>query len=207
MPMTLGEIIDRLIEESKEPYPELVECTVLFNARWRGQAILSTLDGERLAREVSSAPVGSWQGPVNSRFGAHLIRVTDRQPEGLPPFEEVEKQVRADWLTVETRGLRAAAESLLPEYDAFGAVRERAGSALPGIAPTGKYVEIAMVAIIGFRGDKLHHEHIYWDQASVLVQIGKLDPANLPVAGIDSARKVLDETMPSNQLMARWSGS
>jgi carboxymethylenebutenolidase len=78
---------------------------------------------------------------------------------------------------------------------------------LPGIAPTGKYVEIAMVAIIGFRGDKLHHEHIYWDQASVLVQIGKLDPANLPVAGIDSARKVLDETMPSNQLMGRWSGS
>jgi carboxymethylenebutenolidase len=77
---------------------------------------------------------------------------------------------------------------------------------LPGIAPTGKYVEIAMVAIIGFRGDKLHHEHIYWDQASVLVQIGLLDADKLPVAGIDSAKKLLDETMPSNQLMKRWSG-
>ena len=47
---------------------------------------------------------------------------------------------------------------------------------LPGVAPTGKYVEIPLVAIVRFRGDKLYHEHIYWDQASVLVQIGLLDP-------------------------------
>jgi carboxymethylenebutenolidase len=78
---------------------------------------------------------------------------------------------------------------------------------LPGVAPTGKYVEIAMVAIISFRGDKLYHEHIYWDQASVLVQIGLLDPAGLPVAGIESAKKLLDETVPSNGLMARWAAS
>ncbi len=54
---------------------------------------------------------------------------------------------------------------------------------LPGVAPTGKYVEIPLVAIVKFRGDKLCHEHIYWDQASVLVQIGVLDPQGLPVAG------------------------
>ncbi|MFC5459303.1 dienelactone hydrolase family protein [Massilia niabensis] len=78
---------------------------------------------------------------------------------------------------------------------------------LPGVAPTGKYVEIAMVGIINFRGDKLYHEHIYWDQASVLVQVGLLDPAMLPVAGIESARKLLDETIPSNDMMKRWSGS
>lgn len=74
---------------------------------------------------------------------------------------------------------------------------------LPGIAPTGKRVEIPLVAIVKFRGDKLYHEHIYWDQASVLVQIGKLDPMGLPVAGIETARKLLDETLPSNTLMAR----
>jgi carboxymethylenebutenolidase len=44
---------------------------------------------------------------------------------------------------------------------------------LPGIVPTGRYVEIPLVAIVNFRGDKLYHEHIYWDQASVLVQIRK----------------------------------
>jgi carboxymethylenebutenolidase len=72
---------------------------------------------------------------------------------------------------------------------------------LPGIAPTGKYVEIPLVAIVKFRGDKLYHEHIYWDQASVLVQVGLLDAGRLPVTGIDSARKLLDETLPSNTLM------
>ncbi|WP_063580492.1 dienelactone hydrolase family protein [Achromobacter ruhlandii] len=78
---------------------------------------------------------------------------------------------------------------------------------LPGVAPTGKYVEIPLVAIVKFRGDKLCHEHIYWDQASVLVQIGALDPKGLPVAGRETAQKLLDETLPSNTLMARWKDS
>jgi carboxymethylenebutenolidase len=78
---------------------------------------------------------------------------------------------------------------------------------LPGIAPTGKRVEIPLVAIVKFRGDKLYHEHIYWDQASVLVQIGVLDPACLPVAGRETAAKLLDETLESNGLMAKWAQS
>ncbi len=74
---------------------------------------------------------------------------------------------------------------------------------LPGIAPTGKrYVEIPLVAIVNFRGDKLYHEHIYWDQASVLVQIGCSMRTGLPVAGIATAKKLVDETLPSNELMA-----
>lgn len=75
---------------------------------------------------------------------------------------------------------------------------------LPGVPPTGRYVEVAVVGVITFRGDKLVHEHIYWDQASVLVQIGLLDPAGLPLTGIDSARKVLDPSLPSNALMPNW---
>jgi carboxymethylenebutenolidase len=78
---------------------------------------------------------------------------------------------------------------------------------LPGIAPTGKYVEIPMVAIIRFRGDKLYNEHIYWDQATVLVQVGLLDPAKLPVAGAATAHKILNESMPSNEMMTRWATS
>jgi len=74
---------------------------------------------------------------------------------------------------------------------------------LPGIAPTGKRVEVPLVAIIRFRDGKLAHEHIYWDQASVLVQIGLLDASKLPVAGVESARKVLDHTLPANALMRR----
>ncbi len=78
---------------------------------------------------------------------------------------------------------------------------------LPGVPPTGRYVEAPTVAIVKFRGDKLCHEHIYWDQASVLVQIGLLDPAGLPVAGGETARKLVDETRPSNALMKRWAES
>ena len=74
---------------------------------------------------------------------------------------------------------------------------------LPGIPPTGKRVEVPLVAIVRFRDGKLAHEHIYWDQASVLVQIGLLDPARLPVVGIESAKKVLDPSLPANELMQR----
>jgi len=72
---------------------------------------------------------------------------------------------------------------------------------LPGIPATGKRVEVPLVAIVRFRDGKLAHEHIYWDQASVLVQIGLLDPAYLPVAGVETAHKVLDRSLPANELM------
>src|SRR5678816_1519289 len=68
---------------------------------------------------------------------------------------------------------------------------------LPGIPPTGKRVEVPLVAIVRVRDGKVAHEHIYWDQASVLVQIGLLDPARLPAAGVETARKTLDRTRPS----------
>ena len=58
-----------------------------------------------------------------------------------------------------------------------------------------------LVAIVQFQGDKLVHEHIYWDQASVLVQIGVLDPDRLPVTGAEQAHKVLDKTLPGNQML------
>ncbi|MBD1852528.1 nuclear transport factor 2 family protein [Cyanobacteria bacterium FACHB-502] len=74
---------------------------------------------------------------------------------------------------------------------------------LPGVAPTGKRVEVPVVAIIRFRDGKLAHQHIYWDQASVLVQVGLLDPSTLPVVGVDSARKVIDPNLPSNTLIER----
>jgi carboxymethylenebutenolidase len=74
---------------------------------------------------------------------------------------------------------------------------------LPGVPPTGRRVEVPLVVIVHFRDGKLTHEHIYWDQASVLVQVGLLDPAGLPVLGIESARKALDTALPSNALIKR----
>jgi carboxymethylenebutenolidase len=62
---------------------------------------------------------------------------------------------------------------------------------LPGIPPTGKAVELAHVVVMKFENGKVAHEHIWWDQASLLVQVGLLDPTNLPVAGIEQARALL----------------
>jgi carboxymethylenebutenolidase len=63
---------------------------------------------------------------------------------------------------------------------------------LPGIPPTHRRVEVPLVVIVRFREGKLAHEHIYWDQASVLKQIGLLTDPALPVFGAETARKVMD---------------
>ena len=74
---------------------------------------------------------------------------------------------------------------------------------LPGVEPTGRHVKIPLVVIVHFRDGKLAHEHIYWDQASVLAQLGLIDTAKLPVAGVETAEKVLDPSLPANELMER----
>src|ERR1700752_3859966 len=74
---------------------------------------------------------------------------------------------------------------------------------LPGIAPTGKRVECPLVVIVHFREGKLANEHIYWDQASVLVQLGLLDTAKVPVAGVETARKLADPKLAANRLIER----
>jgi carboxymethylenebutenolidase len=73
---------------------------------------------------------------------------------------------------------------------------------LPGIPPTGKRVEVPFVAIVQFEGDKIAHEHLYWDQASVLVQVGLLD-RTLPVRGGEIAAQVLNPSQPMNELIHR----
>lgn len=78
---------------------------------------------------------------------------------------------------------------------------------LPGVAPTGRDVRLPMVAIVSFRGNRIYHEHIYWDHASLLAQVGLLDVGTLPVSGAEQADKVLDKaSLPSNQMMTTWQG-
>jgi len=74
---------------------------------------------------------------------------------------------------------------------------------LPGVKPTGKKVELPTVAVVGFQGGTIAYERIYWDQASLLAQIGLLDAATLPITGVEQARRLLDPTLPSNELIHR----
>lgn len=75
---------------------------------------------------------------------------------------------------------------------------------LPGVPPTGQKVEVPTVGVVAFEDGKIASEHIYWDQASVLVQIGLLDASSLPVVGAESVQKLLDPTsVPSDLLIRR----
>jgi carboxymethylenebutenolidase len=75
---------------------------------------------------------------------------------------------------------------------------------LPGVRPTGKRVEVAVVVIVQFKDGKIAGERIYWDQASVLVQVGLIDKEKLPASGIEASRKVINPSNePSNNLIDR----
>ena len=76
---------------------------------------------------------------------------------------------------------------------------------LPGVPPTGRQIVLPHVVVMGFdEAGRVAYEHIYWDQASLLVQVGLLDPALLPVAGADQAKRLLDPTQPANRMIERF---
>jgi carboxymethylenebutenolidase len=75
---------------------------------------------------------------------------------------------------------------------------------LPGMAPSGRPVQLPVAAVVGIRDGRVTHEHIYWDQATVLVQVGALDPAGLPVTGAEQGRKMLDPSIAPNALIPTW---
>jgi carboxymethylenebutenolidase len=72
---------------------------------------------------------------------------------------------------------------------------------LPGVAPTGRKVTIPFVVVVGFEDGKVAFERIYWDQASVLVQLGLIERGRLPVSGAEQAARLLDPSLPSNTLI------
>jgi carboxymethylenebutenolidase len=74
---------------------------------------------------------------------------------------------------------------------------------LPRVPPTGRSVRLPVCVVMKIEGGKVVHEHVYWDQASLLVQVGLLDPADLPVTGAEQADNLFDpRARPMNELMA-----
>lgn len=68
---------------------------------------------------------------------------------------------------------------------------------LPGVLPTYQKVAVGFVVIVGFSDGKISHEHIYWDQATVLVQLGLIDSTGLPVSGAETTQRILDPSLPT----------
>jgi len=152
-------------------------------------ATMATMVDEPYVNHMPTMTGGVGQRQLKRFYKHHFIGANPPDMELLP----VSRTVGADQL-VDEMVLRFTHTS---EIDWM----------LPGIPPTGRKVEVPLVAVVRFQDGKLAHEHIYWDQASVLVQIGKLNPGSLPVAGAEAARKVMDKDLPSNTLMRSWATS
>jgi carboxymethylenebutenolidase len=149
------------------------------------EATLATMVGDACVNHVPVMTGGSGCDALRAFYARHFI------PQMPPDFEVVP--------VARTVG----SEHIVDEIVARFTHTVPMDWILPGVAPTGRRVQVPIVVSVEFRDGKLCNERIYWDQASVLVQIGLLDPTGLPVAGARVAEKVLDPSLPSNELIER----
>ncbi len=152
-------------------------------------ATMATMVGQHYVNHVPTLTGGVGHDQLKRFYKYHFIGANPADTELVP--------------TIRTVGADQVVDEVLFKFTHTSEIDWM----LPGVKPTGRRVEISLVAIVRFVDGKVAHEHIYWDQASVLVQVGLLDPAGLPVAGAETARKVADNTLPSNELMTQWAAS
>jgi carboxymethylenebutenolidase len=170
--------------------------------------------------QAGSSMVEMWERHLASEFGAHDVDATmdtmvsdpyllhvpvltgDKGRAGVRQFyaDHFIPKIPADWEITEI-SRTVGADQVVDEMVATFTHDVEVDFLLPGVPPTGRHVEVPIVAIGAFRGDEVRYEHIYWDQASVLVQIGLLDQTGLPVAGVEQTRKLLDDAGPFNVLI------
>ena len=176
-----------LLRRALGPHYDLV---ALFEAHVRHEfetrdvdATMATMIDEPYVNHVPTLAGGVGHDMLKRFYKYHFVEQNSRERSSTL----VSETVGPDRIVLETV-VRFRHDRVLDRY-------------FPGIAPTGKMVEIPTLLLVRFRGDLVCHEHIYWDQASALSQIGALDAAGLPIAGAEAAAKVLDETRPSNIFM------
>ena len=148
-------------------------------------ATMSTMVGEPYVNHVPTMTGGVGHDELKRFYKYHFIGGNPPDTELLP----VSRTVGADQVV----------DELLFRFTHTSEIDWM----LPGVAPTGRKVEIPLVAIVRFVDGKVAHEHIYWDQASVLVQVGLLETGSPPTAGVATAQKVVDNTRPSNEMMRK----
>ncbi|MBV9701370.1 MAG: nuclear transport factor 2 family protein [Methylobacteriaceae bacterium] len=146
-----------------------------------------TMTADAIVNHVPTMTGGVGIAEVRQFYREHMVTVNPNDLEIMPVSRTVGDDAIVDELVV------SFTHSRVMDY------------LLPGIAATGKRVQIPVVSVVHFRDGKIASERVYWDQASVLVQVGALDAADLPVAGVEIALKVLDPNLPSNTLIDRLS--
>jgi len=170
--------------------------------------------------QASSSMIEVWDRHLASEFDAHDVDATmstmvddpyllhvpvltgGRGGDGVKRFyaDHFIPKIPADWQIREI-SRTVGGDQIVDEMVATFTHDVEIDFLLPAVAPTGRHVEVPIVAIGAFRGNEVRYEHIYWDQASVLVQIGLLDQAGLPIAGVEQVRKLLDDAGPFNAMI------
>lgn len=150
------------------------------------EATMATMTDDPYVNHVPVMTGGVGRDGVRSFYGEHFIGKWPADIEITPVSRTVgERQVVDELVLSFTHDIE------MPQL-------------LPGIAPTGRHVQLAFCVVVGFKDGKVAHEHIYWDQASLLVQVGLIDAAQLPVTGAEQAGNVLDpRARPLNELIRR----
>jgi carboxymethylenebutenolidase len=137
-------------------------------------ATMATMSSDPYVYHLPAMTGGVGFEDVREFYGAHFIGKWPQDVEITP----ISRTVGADQV-VDELVLSFTHDIEMPQL-------------LPGVAPTGRKVKLAFCVVVGFEDGKVHHEHIYWDQGSLLAQIGLIDPADFPVSGAEQAENVLD---------------
>jgi len=148
---------------------------------------MATMSDDPYLTHVPTLAGGTGREAVAAFYGDHFV--------GHWPDDVEVKQVSR------TEGQNRVVDELIVSFTHDREMR----TYLPGVAPTGRKVVLPHVVVMGFDDDgRVDYEHIYWDQATLLAQIGLLDPACLPVSGAEQAERLLDRQQPANTLIDRW---
>jgi len=148
------------------------------------EATMATMSDDPYVHHVPTITGGNGTDGVRSFYGSHFI--------GQWPDDTETKQVSR------TIGENQVVDELLMTFTHDRELEIM----LPGVPPTGRRISVPVVVVVGFEGGKVRHEHIYWDQATVLVQAGLIDPDALPVTGSEQSEALLDQGQPKNELFA-----
>ena len=135
-------------------------------------AAMATMSDHPYVHNVVTLTGGEGHEGVRAFYARHLVGKMPEDTQVIP----VSRTVGAD----------SVGDALILTFTHFVAI----GFMLPGIPPTGKFVELPHVVVMKFEGDKVAHEHIYWDQGSLLAQVGLLDASKLPVVGAAQAHRL-----------------
>jgi carboxymethylenebutenolidase len=149
-------------------------------------ATMATMTDEPYVYHLPAMTGGVGREAVRSFYGRHFIGKWPEDVEITPVSRTVGEEQVVDELV-----LSFTHDIEMPQL-------------LPSVAPTGRRVRLAFCVVVGFEDGKVSHEHIYWDQASLLVQVGLIEPSRLPVTGVEQAENVLDpRAKPLNELIRR----